>query len=147
MSLHETLFAVGNLLILPFWLLMIVTPGSSVTQRTMRSLLPVIVLAALYLIALITSPLVNNTPLDLMSFTTAQGIGTLLGNAAGAATAWLHLIAFDLFVGRWAYLDSREKNITPTWLVSLTLFFVLMAGPFGLLLYLAVRYWCLRQSR
>ncbi len=146
MSLHEMLFVVGNLFILPFWLIMIFAPEQAITQRIIKSLLPVMALAALYLIALIASPLVNNTPLDLSAFTTAQGIGTLLGNSAGAATAWLHLIAFDLFVGRWAYLDSREKDIGPTWLVSLTLFFVLMAGPFGLLLYLAVRFWCLRQQ-
>ena len=76
---------------------------------------------------------------------TLDGIAGLLGTPAGAAVGWVHFLAFDLFVGRWAYLDSRERGIS-AWLVSPTLFFVFMAGPLGLLLYLAVR-WLSQRSR
>ncbi|MCB0074886.1 MAG: DUF4281 domain-containing protein, partial [Caldilineaceae bacterium] len=51
---------------------------------------------------------------------------------------WVHFLAFDLFVGRWVYLDSRARGIT-AWLVSPILFVVLMLGPLGFLLYMAVR--------
>ena len=36
---------------------------------------------------------------------------------AGVAVGWIHFLAFDLFVGRWEYLDSREKSIS-AWLAS-----------------------------
>ena len=65
------------------------------------------------------------------------GIASLLGTPAGATTGWVHFLAFDLFVGRWAYLDSRARGIS-AWQVSPALFFILMAGPLGLLLYLVV---------
>jgi len=50
----------------------------------------------------------------------------------------VHFLAFDLFVGRWIYLDSRRRQVSP-WLMAPLLFLTLMLGPAGLLLYLAVR--------
>jgi Domain of unknown function (DUF4281) len=67
-----------------------------------------------------------------------SGIATLLGTPAGATIAWVHFLAFDLFVGRWVYLDSRKKQISPL-IVSPILFFVLMLGPLGFLAYLLLR--------
>jgi hypothetical protein len=72
-------------------------------------------------------------------------IATLLGSPQGATIAWVHFLAFDLFAGRWAYLDSREHGFT-AWLVSPVLFIVLMFGPFGLLLYLGLRAFTLRNT-
>ena len=47
-------------------------------------------------------------------------------------------LAFDLFIGRWVYLDSCQCAVS-AWLMAPVLFFVLMLGPIGFLLYLAVR--------
>jgi len=73
-------------------------------------------------------------------------IAAILGQPTGATIAWAHFLAFDLFVGRWAYLDSREKEIT-AWIVSPLLFFILMVGPLGFLLYLLGRTAVLRQRK
>ena len=63
---------------------------------------------------------------------------TVLGTPAGATVGWVHFLAFDLFVGRWVYLDSRARGIS-AWLVSPILFVVLMFGPLGFLIYVAAR--------
>ena len=34
-------------------------------------------------------------------------VAALLGTPAGATIAWAHFLAFDLFVGRWIYLDAH----------------------------------------
>jgi hypothetical protein len=60
--------------------------------------------------------------------------------------AWAHLLAFDLFVGRWAYLDSRQHDIS-AWIASPLLFFILMAGPLGFLVYLGGRTAVLRRKQ
>ena len=138
----ETIFTLSNLFVLPFWALMIFLPHWRWTQRIMRTLWPVVVLAVVYAVLLLTQ--VSGVAGSLLSPTLA-GIAGLLGTPAGAAVGWVHFLAFDLFVGRWAYLDSRERGIS-AWLVSPTLFFVFMAGPLGLLLYLAVR-WLSQRSR
>ncbi len=69
---------------------------------------------------------------------TLASIAALLSTPAGAMLGWVHFLAFDLFVARWAYLDSRERRIS-AWLVSPILVLVLMVGPLGFLLYLGLR--------
>ena len=137
----ETIFTLSNLFVLPFWALMIFLPHWRWTQRIMRTLWPVVVLAGVYTVLLLTQ--IGGVAGSLLN-PTLDGIAGLLGTPAGAAVGWVHFLAFDLFVGRWAYLDSRERGIS-AWLVSPTLFFVFMAGPLGLLLYLAVRWLSQRQ--
>jgi hypothetical protein len=136
----ETIFTLANTAVLPFWLLLIVAPHWVWTRRIAASLWPIGLLAALYTGLLIWSFTLPNpalNPADLANPTLgviAAGLGTPLGATIG----WVHFLAFDLFVGRWAYLDSRERALSAWW-VSPTLVFILMAGPLGLLLYLAVR--------
>jgi hypothetical protein len=62
----------------------------------------------------------------------------MLGSPEGATIAWVHFLAFDLFVGRWIYLDARNREL-PWWATSPLLFLTLMLGPIGLLAYLLVR--------
>lgn len=137
----ETIFTLSNLFVLPFWALMIFLPHWRWTQRIVRTLWPVVVLAVVYAVLLLTQ--IGGVASSLLN-PTLDGIAGLLGTPAGATVGWVHFLAFDLFVGRWAYLDSRERGIS-AWLVSPTLFFVFMAGPLGLLLYLAVRWLSQRQ--
>jgi hypothetical protein len=67
-----------------------------------------------------------------------SGVAALLGSTAGATIAWMHFLAFDLFVGRWVYLDSRERGIT-AWVMAPVLYLTLMPGLCGFLLYFIVR--------
>ena len=132
----ETIYNLINLYVLPFWALMILAPHWGRTKRIMASFWPVAILPAIY-VALLASQIINppGMPLDF----SLNGIAAFLGNPAGATVGWAHFLAFDLFVGRWVYLDSREQGV-PAWIASPILLFVLMAGPFGLLLYLIARY-------
>lgn len=135
MTLHEVLYTIANIIVLPFWVLIIILPQRPITLRLLRSWWPILVVAALYVISLVAS-FFTNEPIALAF--DLLGIARLLGTPQGAATGWIHFLAFDLFVGRWAYLDSREKGLNPS-LVSPSLLFILLAGPLGLLLYLGVR--------
>jgi hypothetical protein len=144
----ETIFTLANLFVLPFWALMILLPHWRWTRRIMQTLWPVVVLCVVYAVLLLSQ--IGGAAGSLLS-PTLDGIAGLLGTPAGATVGWVHFLAFDLFVGRWAYLDSRVRGIS-AWLVSPPLFFIFMAGPLGLLLYLAVRWaWSaksgLRQQR
>ena len=51
---------------------------------------------------------------------------------------WVHYLVFDYFVGAWVVRDSQAKGLSG-WLILPCLFLCLMAGPLGLLLYLALR--------
>jgi hypothetical protein len=133
----EMVFAASNLLVLPFWLLMIVLPAWRGTRWLMRSPLVLAPLPLLYT-ALLAPRLGELLPLLLNP--RLADIAALLGTEVGALLGWVHFLAFDLFVGRWVYLDCREREIS-AWTMAPVLFLVLMVGPFGLLSYLGVRAW------
>jgi len=131
----EILFQTVNLAILPFWLLMIVLPHWSGTWRIIRSswiLLPLPVLYAVLVLPQLAEalPLLVNPKLD--------DIAGLLSRREAALVGWIHFAAFDLFVGRWIFLDSRLRQISAWWMAPV-LFLTLLLGPCGLLVYLALR--------
>ena len=131
----QALFSLTTLLVLPFWALMVALPHWRPTRRLLASPLVAVPPAVVY--ALLALPRLPQLLADL-SAPTLAAVARLLGTPEGAALAWAHFLAVDLFVGRWAYLDSRERGIS-AWLMAPVLFAVLMVGPLGLLAYLLVR--------
>jgi hypothetical protein len=131
----ETLFQLSNLTTLPFWLLMIFAPHWRVTKRV-TGWVWICVPAVLIYAALVLPQAAQILP----SVANPQlaDIARLLGTPAGTTIAWAHFLAFDLFVGRWVYQDSRDRGISAL-LSGPVLFFVLMLGPVGFLLHLLVR--------
>jgi ABA4-like protein len=130
----ETLFKISGLFVLPFWFLMIVLPHWKITQRLLKS--PFVIIAPVIAYVILVLPQIG-TLLPKVMEPQLPEIAALLGTTEGATIAWMHFLAFDLFVGRCAYLDSRERGIS-AWLMSPVLFFILMLGPFGFLLYLCI---------
>ena len=131
----DLLFRASSLLILPIWALMILLPRWRWAVRIIRSPLASVAPAILYA-ALVFPRLGAIWPA--VSRPTLAGVEALLGSPAGATIAWVHFLAFDLFVGRWIYLDSQERRIS-SWLMAPVLFLTLMLGPAGFLFYLVLR--------
>src|SRR5918998_5170721 len=131
----EELFKLSNLLVAPFWLMMILLPRWRFTDRVMRS--PWVALGPAVLYAVLTTPrLLALAPVLLRP--ELPTIAALLGTPEGATIAWAHFLAFDLFVGRWVYLDARGRGVS-AWVTSPILFLTLLAGSLGFLLHLAAR--------
>jgi len=114
---------------------MILLPGWRWSVRIVRS--PLISAAPAILYAALVLPRVGAI-WPAVSRPSLFGVEALLGSPAGVTIAWVHFLAFDLFVGRWIYLDSQELRIS-SWLMAPVLFLTLMLGPAGFLFYLAVR--------
>src|SRR5262252_5243868 len=132
----KTLFKLSSLIVLPSWALMIFLPRLRVTKRLMSSPLVCAAPAALY--AALVIPRFAEV-WRAVSSPELSGIAALLSSPIGATVGWLHFLAFDLFVGRWIYLDGRERGV-PAWVLAPVLFLTLMIGPCGFLLYLIVRH-------
>ena len=74
---------------------------------------------------------------DLSDYSVA-GLRALFMSDGGIVLGWTHYLAFDLFVGLWIARDADANGFSR--LVQLPiLFFTLMAGPIGLLLWLVIR--------
>lgn len=130
-----TVFELCNLVVLPFWLLMVLLPAWTVTRRLIASPLVVAPPAVLYLVTLL--PVATMILPEVVNPVQARIMG-LLGTPTGTTLAWAHFVAFDLFVGRWIYLDARARGYSAWW-VSPVLVLTLLVGPVGFLIYLAAR--------
>lgn len=131
----QTLFALTFNVAAPFWALMILLPTWRWTQRITAS--PLIVLPPLFIYLMVMIPIFP----EFWAAVSAPDLAVLqqvLSTPNGAAAIWAQLIAFDLFIGRWMYRDSRARGIS-AWLVSPILFLTIFLSPVGLLLYFVVR--------
>ncbi|RZU74470.1 uncharacterized protein DUF4281 [Micromonospora kangleipakensis] len=131
----RALFTLTFAVAAPFWALMLLLPHWSWTARIIRS--PLIVLPVLVIYAMLVIPALGDVLPAVLS-PTLGGVRDLLGTTDGAAAAWAHMIAFDLFVGRWAWLDSRERGV-PALVMAPVLVLTILLGPLGLAAYLGVR--------
>lgn len=132
----DLLFALVFPLAAPFWALMVLAPGWSWTRRIVSSpwivAPPVVVYAVLAVPHLdVLWPVVTRPTLD--------GVAGALAVPAVAAAGWAHFVAFDLFLGRWMYLDSRDRGL-PALVMAPLLVLTILLAPLGVLGYLLVRH-------
>ena len=132
----NAIFRFSNLLVLPFWCLMIILPRWRWTWRIMGS--PYVSAAPAFLYAALVLPRIGAI-WPAVSRPALGGIAALLASPAGATIAWIHFLAFDLLVGRWIYLDAQEREV-PALITAPVLFLTLMLGPAGFLVYLSARF-------
>lgn len=131
----EWIYNFLNIIVLPFWLMMIFAPRWEVTRRTMAAIWPFAIVPVVYVIAIVL--LVWNAPPVTLDFS-LSGITGMIGSEHAVLVFWAHMVALDLFAARWVYHDSQRRQWTG-WPISLAIFAVMMAGPAGLLAYFAYR--------
>jgi len=128
----EVLFRVCNLGVAPGWILLLVSPRWKWTQR----------------IAMFTLPALLSLVYVWLYIATFEGLHANFSSLGAAVyqfhspalvlLAWVHFLAFDLFVGSWIVRDSRRFRILHAAVVP-CLLLTLLFGPMGLLLYLSIR--------
>ncbi|HEY0449289.1 ABA4-like family protein [Actinophytocola sp.] len=120
----------------PFWTLMIVAPRWRWTRRIMSTPWSA------------TLPLVFWFPFaiprmaDLLPAVARPQLPVwqeLLTDPAVMTFTWAQIIAWDLFVGRWMWLDSRERGISPL-VMAPVLVLAIMLSPIAVPLYLVLRH-------
>jgi hypothetical protein len=125
----------------PFWALMILAPGWSWTRRVIGS--PLIVLPPLAIYFVQIAPILGQFALAMLR-PSLDGVHDVLATVDGTAAIWAHLIAFDLFVGRWMYLDSRDRGLHGLLMAPVYVLTILLS-PFGLVVYFAIRAFAKRR--
>lgn len=130
----ESQFSLANAVALVGWIILALAPIRRTlaigAARTIG-----VVLAVAYSALLIRAITGGGFEGDL---TTLAGLTEGFSRPEAVLVGWVHYLAFDLWVGAWAAEDAGRRGL-PHWAVLPCLFFILMAGPFGLLLYLAAR--------
>ena len=139
-----------------FWLLIVFAPNWKVTRQIFEPLWPLCVVALAHLFIVVASagkpPEAGTAPIELFNnlfnpvAVYERGIDVYLelGTYKNfAAEEWTHELVWDLFVGRWIWLEGRRRNIFTSHSVLLTN----LIGPPGLLLHvLTVQAYALFRS-
>ncbi|MEV6242017.1 ABA4-like family protein [Lentzea sp. NPDC051838] len=138
-----TLFSLTFLLAAPFWALMIFAPKWSWTKRIAESYLIILPVVAIYVVLMI--PVLPEL-LPLVTRPELPALAQFMSTDVGATLVWAHMIAWDLFVGRWMYLEGRRLNVHPLVMAPVLVITILLA-PVGLPLFLIVRKVCDATNR
>ena len=132
----ETVFSACGALAMIGWLGLALLPGKPVVVNVLARLVIPGLIGVVYVFTMATN--IGAAP-DGGDFGSLAGVKLLFSADALLLAGWIHYLAFDLFVGSWEVADARTSGV-PHLLVLPCLFATLMAGPGGLLLYLAVKY-------
>jgi len=137
----ELIFQWANRSVLFPWALLALFPRGVWTKRLVHSGAFCVLLALLYAALLIwdlPGPKGAN-------FSSLDGVARIFTSPKTLIAAWVHYLAFDLFVGSWIVRDAHRHHLAHAWtLPSLAL--TLMLGPLGLLSWLALRLVLSRRS-
>jgi Domain of unknown function (DUF4281) len=129
---NQTLFGICNAAAAPGWIMLLAAPRWRWTQRIAMFTLPML-LAAVYVwvfIATFEGMHANFWSLGAAEYTFHTPGLVLL--------AWIHFLAFDLFVGAWMVRDARRLRILHLAVIP-CLLLTFLFGPVGLLVYLLLR--------
>ncbi|WP_374599367.1 ABA4-like family protein [Brevundimonas sp.] len=140
----DRLFDVANLFALLGWIALAFAPLAR--DRLVLVARVIGVALALTYAGLLIGSIVGGGMSEGGGFTSLAGVAALFSRPEAVLVGWVHYLAFDLWVGAWAIEDAGRRGV-PHWAMVPVLFLTLMAGPIGLLVYLAVRAGLSRTQR
>ncbi|KAF8006618.1 hypothetical protein BT93_K0812 [Corymbia citriodora subsp. variegata] len=121
-QIASSAFTWGTAAVLPFYTLMVVAPKAELTKKSMKTGVPFIVIGLFYAYLLYLSW----TPDTLKALFSSKyympelpAIAKLFSNEMTLASAWIHLLAVDLFAARQVFHDGLKNQIETRHSVSL----------------------------
>jgi hypothetical protein len=131
----SVLFDLSFYVAAPFWALMILAPTWRVSRLVVGS--PLIVLPAVAVELALLVPLFGDF-WPVVTRPSLEGLQDLVTRPEALTALWAQIIAWDLFLGRWMYLDSRERNVHPLVMAPMLVLTILLS-PIALPIYLLIR--------
>ncbi|GAB2214681.1 hypothetical protein Drorol1_Dr00019041 [Drosera rotundifolia] len=131
-QIASSIFTLGTAAVLPFYTLMVAAPKAKITKKCMGSEIPYVALGLLYAYLLYLSWTPDTIRLMFASkywLPELPGIAKMFTSEMTLASAWIHLLAIDLFAARNVYHDGLENGIETRHSVSICLLF----GPIGIM--------------
>ncbi|XP_022770040.1 protein ABA DEFICIENT 4, chloroplastic-like isoform X1 [Durio zibethinus] len=125
-QIASSVFSLGTAAVLPFYTLMIFAPKAELTKMSMESSIPYIVLGLLYAYLLYMSWTPDTLRLMFASkywLPELSGMAKMFSSEMTLASAWIHLLAVDLFAARQVFHDGLQNQVETRHSVSLCLLF------------------------
>ena len=129
----EAIFSAANTAALAGWVLLLVAPRRRWAHWHVAGLAIPVALALLYAVLLAV-----HAPGAEGGFSTLAGVRALFARDGVLLAGWVHYLAFDLFIGAWMCRRATAEGLA-WWQLYPALPLTFLAGPAGLLVFLALR--------
>jgi hypothetical protein len=136
----DVVFQITSTLAIIGWLALLATPWRPALAQLIAARVIPVLLALVY-----AGLIIRYFRADFSAFQTLDGVISLFTSREVVLAGWIHYLAFDLFVGAWEARVSDREGI-PFLLTIPCLFFTLMLGPIGFLMFIVLRSWTSTRS-
>ena len=131
----KNIFLYFNFGVLPFWLMLVLIPNSTITKILVNSVIIPLILAITYIYVIYKTILLDESLLQVFQlYLNLDNLYTLFSIESFLLVFWLHFLALNLFLGSWIASDGVKYGV-PKSLVFVPLVIVYFTGPVGLVLY------------
>ena len=135
----ENIYLWATFGVLPFWLMLIFSPKSRITQIFVNSVIAPLILAAAYVYVIYQSILLDDPILNFLNlYLSLDSLYTIFATEGLLLVFWLHFLSLSLFLGSWVSRDAIKYTISPT-IVAICLGIIYFTGPLGLVIYWIIR--------
>jgi hypothetical protein len=131
----ELIFSLCGGIAMIGWLGLVLAPRWHITRDWLAPVIAPVLIGLCYGWLMLSN--FSSSPAN-ANFNSLAGVAALFSVPELLLAGWIHYLAFDLFVGAWEIKDGQANNI-PHLLIVPCLFFTLMAGPAGLVLYMGIK--------
>ncbi len=135
----ENIFLWSNIMILPFWIMLIVFPNARISKIFVNSLILPLILAAAYSFIIYQVFIIDDPILDIFKlYLSIDNLYTVFATESFLVLFWLHFLTLNFFLGSWVSRDAIKYSISRG-VVFIPLILIFFFGPVGLVLYWLIR--------
>ena len=140
----ENIFLLSNWGVIPFWLLLLFSPNSTLTRFLVHSVIIPLILGIAYIFVVYQIYLNDNFLDGFGLYLGIENLYAIFSDENFLLIFWLHFLSISLFVGAWIARDSVSYSI-PRFLTALSLILTYFTGPLGIFVYWVIRIFFARK--
>ena len=135
----DTIYLWINIGVLPFWLIIFLTPSSRINQILINSFFLPLILSSVYIYIVYKYVFFDQHLFNIFDlYWGLDELYTLFSEESFLLLFWIHFLSINLFVGSWVSRDGIKYGI-PKWIMFLPLLLIYLTGPVGFFLYWLIR--------
>jgi len=135
----KNIYLYTNLLVIPFWLMIILIPTSKITKILVNSIILPLIFSTTYIFIIYKMIILDESLMQTFQlYLDLDNLYILFSTEGFLLVFWLHFVSINLFLGSWMSSDGVKYSM-PRSLVAVSLIFVYFMGPVGLVLHWFLR--------
>ena len=131
---YENIYMLVNWGILPFWLMLIISPNHIITKYFVHSIVVPLLLSVAYILVGYEIYLEGNILEGFNLYSGIESLYSMFSDEAFLLIFWLHFLSISLFIGSWIARDA-QKYFIPKVIMIPSIVITYFSGPIGIVFY------------